>query len=546
MGADLPGREELQRRREPRIDHRDDRRGLAQPPLPGGQHRLLAGEAMGAERRERRRPVGERCAVGGQEHRRRQPREPVERGEEGLHLAVGRIDHHRPQAGDEIAADDRPGGEETEGEVPRRVPGGVQHFELERRLAGEAAALAVGELAVHLDPPGRQPRGGARVGAERHPERGAHRIGPGHVVGVVVGEPDLRHPPAESLAGGREEPEQAADLLLVAAAGIDQHRLPEAEQVGVGVGGRRQRRGAQRDRDRPRQELDPPQRPELPGAEIEQLRRGGFRTVRREHPQQVEDRRGDEALGALPAGDRRGGKDPLARLALRRQGCRLVILRPPGAEEEPVVEPAGAERRGQPAAGEAQPRRVEREPRAGEEGRDAPASRRERRPRHRPAALVRGEEQAGLLPELAQRAGGEAGRQVGRERLRIDAGFVRGALPGRHPGRLAVDRERGVGGIEAAAGEGVPAAEERQRPAPPEPVDLHLARRGPPPGDDCGRCAGRRGRRQHAFARGGEERFVERGLVHAVSDRRRTASHRPRRGAGGGSRGVAPGRWRTA
>ncbi len=37
-------------------------------------------------------------------------------------------------------------------------------------------------------------------------------------------------------------------------------------------------------RHRPRLLLEPPQRPELPGAEIEQLRRGGFRTVRREHP----------------------------------------------------------------------------------------------------------------------------------------------------------------------------------------------------------------------------------------------------------------------
>jgi hypothetical protein len=222
-------------------------------------------------------------------------------------------------------------------------------------------------------------------------------------------------------------------------------------------------------------------RPEIRFPWIEQSAGVGFRSVLGEDAQEVEDRRRGHRLAGVETRDRRAGRDPLAGLTLRRCNRRLAVLRPPGEEKEAVVESDRRERWSPPAAGEDQPRSVEAQVEGGEHLGE-PAFLRQHRTTQRDGISGRsagGEQQAGLLEQLAQSAGDDARCEVGVVRRSPLGGRRR---PRQRIGmqRFARDRQVRVGAIESAAREGVPAGHERQRPPALDPVDLELAVAAPP------------------------------------------------------------------
>ena len=211
----------------------------------------------------------------------------------------------------------------------------------------------------------------------------------------------------------------------------------------------------------------------------------------------MEDRRRGDRLAGPPAAAGLGRRQPLALGQLAGHHRRLERGPPrPLEEEEAVVEALRTEGRGEPAAGEHQPRGVGGEaevadhlgegalagdhltPRLGE------AAGRGDRSGGPPRQQLLGEQHAGLLEQLADGAGEHARHQVGLGVLDpVEHGFGegigrRGPLdqPLRHP----LDRHRDVGPGQPAAGEGVPAAHEgegRRPGAPSRPPPRRRRRR---------------------------------------------------------------------
>ncbi len=84
-------------------------------------------------------------------------------------------------------------------------------------------------------------------------------------------------------------------------------------------------------------------------------------TLLGEHSEQMEDRRRGERMAGVEAVEGGARWNPLTLFALGRRDPRLAVFGAPFEEEEPVVESRRRERRGEPAAGEAQAGGIERE-----------------------------------------------------------------------------------------------------------------------------------------------------------------------------------------
>ncbi len=241
------------------------------------------------------------------------------------------------------------------------VAGGVDHLDRHRRVPGQHDPLAVRELAVHLETAGGDALRGQGMGEDRHAERLPQAGHAADVVGVVVGEPDGRDAPAELLAGHCQRALQALVLGVHRRAGIDQHRVPEAQEIDVGRRRRRERVGGEREHQHPGTHLDAAERPEVGLGGVAQAAQGGARFRCAQGIQDVQDRRRHEHVAAVPGLPGRGRVDPPARLELAGQdrGLDRLALRPL-QQEEAVVEAHRRERRRHPAAGPDQARGVDR------------------------------------------------------------------------------------------------------------------------------------------------------------------------------------------
>ena len=91
-----------------------------------------------------------------------------------------------------------------------------------------------GQLAVDREPAAGEPLGRRRMGQDRHAQGRPQARHAADVVRVVVGEPDRHHLAAEPVPRHGQGALQPLVLLVERRAGIDQHRLAGAEQVGVG------------------------------------------------------------------------------------------------------------------------------------------------------------------------------------------------------------------------------------------------------------------------------------------------------------------------
>ena len=132
--------------------------------------------------------------------------------------------------------------------MPRGMSRCVHHPQSPWRLTGQLDDLTVDQHAVHRDP-GRYPARGVPMRCHRDLPALAQVRGAGNVVGVMMGQPDL----AQATASTHEQLDRLVESRPVVGIGrsrIDDHQLAPADEIAIGMGRRRQGRGAQwRDED---------------------------------------------------------------------------------------------------------------------------------------------------------------------------------------------------------------------------------------------------------------------------------------------------------
>jgi len=353
LGERHDGRGEL------RVDARDHRSWIALTGLPAGENLGLARQAMVAIFGELGHAVEERRAVTDEQRTRRELPQAVERIEIEVHVALGRIDDDRAEARHHVAGDEVAGRFDLEAEVAAGVPGSVMHLEDERWSAVELDALPIVQPSVERNALRVETFAGERMTEHRHVERAPDDLDAADVIGMVVGEPDGADLAAEALFGHAQCGQQTLVLDLERRARIDEHAVPRAEQVGVGMCGRRQGRGGERQEHDARAHFDTRQRTEVSLGGVVQARRRPVGPDLGKDAQQMENRRRGDGAPLVESGEGGARRDPLALFALRRHDSRLAVLGAPLEEEEAVVEARRRKRRGEPAAGEAQARGVE-------------------------------------------------------------------------------------------------------------------------------------------------------------------------------------------
>jgi hypothetical protein len=195
------------------------------------------------------------------------------------------------------------------------------------------------------------------------------------------------------------------------------------------------------------------------------------------------------------------------------------LVRRPLEEEEAVVEADRSERRRDPPAGVGERRSVRLEPHLRQHLGEVEPLRHQRHAERRDPLGIRlppSGQDAGLLEELPQRGGGDAGRQDGVERLQALGDGLRhgrvGPCVAGHGGELD-ERDLAVAARHAAAGKGVPAPHEVHADGALDPEDLQVLG-ATTPQDDAGRGARWRQRRRLAGRHPGQHLVVERRTLH--------------------------------